>query len=72
MPDPAMGLVRTSYGACWRVLGCSAGGNSGVTFPLQLTTNLELFQTWACRVSSDLHEWRNDLGAVSTGGSANL
>ena len=25
-----------------------------------------------CRVSSDLHERRNDLGAVSTGGSANL
>ena len=25
-----------------------------------------------CRVSSDLHEWRNDLGAVSTGDSAKL
>jgi hypothetical protein len=25
-----------------------------------------------CRVSSDLHEWRNDLGTVSTRGSANL
>ena len=25
-----------------------------------------------CRVSSDLHEWRNDLGAVSTRGSAKL
>ena len=25
-----------------------------------------------CRVSSDLHEWSNDLGAVSTRGSANL
>jgi hypothetical protein len=25
-----------------------------------------------CRVSSDLHEWRNDLGAVSTRDSAKL
>ena len=25
-----------------------------------------------CRVSSDLHEWRNDLGTVSTGDSAKL
>jgi hypothetical protein len=25
-----------------------------------------------CRVSSDLHEWSNDLGTVSTRGSANL
>ena len=25
-----------------------------------------------CRVSSDLHEWRNDLGAVSTRGSVKL
>jgi hypothetical protein len=25
-----------------------------------------------CRVSSDLHEWRNDLGAVSTTDSAKL
>src|SRR5437764_14589685 len=25
-----------------------------------------------CRVSSDLHEWRNNLGAVSTRGSAKL
>jgi hypothetical protein len=25
-----------------------------------------------CRVSSDLHEWRNDLGTVSMGGSAKL
>ncbi len=25
-----------------------------------------------CRVSSDLHEWRNDLGAVSTESSAKL
>jgi hypothetical protein len=25
-----------------------------------------------CRVSSDLHEWRNDLGAVSTRDTANL
>ena len=25
-----------------------------------------------CQVSSDLHEWRNDLGTVSTGDSAKL
>jgi hypothetical protein len=25
-----------------------------------------------CRVSSDLHEWRNDLNAVSTRGSVKL
>ena len=25
-----------------------------------------------CRVSSDLHEWRNDLGTVSMGSSAKL
>jgi hypothetical protein len=25
-----------------------------------------------CRVSSDLHEWRNDLGTVSTKDSAKL
>ncbi len=25
-----------------------------------------------CRVSSDLHEWRNDLGTVSTRDSAKL
>ena len=25
-----------------------------------------------CRVSSDLHEWRNDLGAVSARGPAKL
>jgi hypothetical protein len=25
-----------------------------------------------CRVSSDLHEWRNDLGAVSTRDSVKL
>ena len=25
-----------------------------------------------CRVSSDLHEWRNDLGTVSTKSSAKL
>ena len=25
-----------------------------------------------CRVSSDLHEWRNDLGTVSTRDTANL
>jgi hypothetical protein len=25
-----------------------------------------------CRASSDLHEWRNDLGTVSTGDSAKL
>jgi hypothetical protein len=35
---------------------------------LQVTVSSEI----PCRVSSDLHEWRNDLGAVSTRGPAKL
>ncbi len=30
------------------------------------------FSEIPCRVSSDLHEWRNDLGTVSTRDSAKL
>jgi hypothetical protein len=32
----------------------------------------ELLSEIPCRVSSDLHEWRNDLGTVSTRDSAKL
>ena len=35
---------------------------------LQVTESSEI----PCRVSSDLHEWRNDLGTVSTTDSAKL
>ncbi len=33
---------------------------------------LEKMSEIPCRVSSDLHEWCNDLGTVSTRGSAKL
>ena len=52
-----------------------AGGNAqpayrGVVPPIgsQVTDSSEI----PCRVSSDLHEWRNDLGTVSTTDSAKL
>ncbi len=34
--------------------------------------HVEVSSEIPCRVSSDLHEWRNDLGTVSTGDSAKL
>ena len=41
---------------------------SAASTGLQVTESSEI----PCRVSSDLHEWRNDLGAVSTRDSAKL
>ena len=42
--------------------------NEKVCFEMEVTSKSEI----PCRVSSDLHEWRNDLGAVSTRDSAKL
>ena len=43
-----------------------------MTGPLRIREEVTGKSEIPCRVSSDLHEWRNDLGAVSVSGSANL
>src|ERR671926_1842747 len=61
--------------AAWRHAGMArvhyedAPSGSG---SLQSAPELRLLSEIPCRVSSDLHEWRNDLGAVSTMGSVKL
>jgi hypothetical protein len=57
-------MVRTA----WRHAG-EHGAEQGV-LPLSSLSNV--LSEIPCRVSSDLHEWRNDLNAVSTRGSVKL
>jgi len=40
--------------------------------PVRVQLDITSASEIPCRVSSDLHEWRNDLGAVSTRDSAKL
>ena len=56
-------MVRTA----WRHAECGRNGRA-IALQGEVTTSSEI----PCRVSSDPHEWRNDLSAVSTRGSAKL